>query len=164
MANDNPITGTAPDNPDLQRYFDETAERDTRDDLRFAVSELTAKQRIAVDCGCGAGADIGYLSGEGFSVHAFDIEAEAIARCQHRYGNIEGITLAVSTFVEFNYPACSLVVADASLFFCPQPAFAKVPGKAWSVVEYFVVHFWDLMIRWPNTLMIHRLSGRRCWC
>lgn len=129
MTNGNRISEMAPDNPDLQRYFDETAERETRNDLRYAVSELTTKQRIAVDCGCGAGADIGYLAREGFIVHAFDIEADAITRCQQRYGNVEGITLAVSTFVEFDYPTCSLVVADASLFFCPQPAFATVWGK-----------------------------------
>ena len=57
---------------DLQRYYEETEQREIREDLRFAVAELDTNERLAVDCGCGSGADIAYLLGEGFTVHAFD--------------------------------------------------------------------------------------------
>lgn len=54
-------------------YYAETANSETRSDLVFATS-LVGSENIAIDCGCGSGSDIAYLRGEGFIVHAFDVE------------------------------------------------------------------------------------------
>lgn len=114
---------------DLQRYYEETEGREIRQDLRFSVAELDTNERVAVDCGCGSGADIAYLLGEGFTVHAFDIERSAIDRCHQRFASSDQLTLSVSTFLDFEYPPCSLLVADASLFFCPPHDFPSVWQK-----------------------------------
>lgn len=114
---------------DLQRYYDETEQRAVRQDLHMAVDELDNNDRVAVDCGCGSGADIAYLLEQGFAVHAFDIEKTAIKRCQQRYASHDKVTLSVSTFLDYLYPPCTLMVADASLFFCRPQDFPSVWQK-----------------------------------
>lgn len=56
----------------ITQYFEATANRPIRDDLRFAV-EVVPEPKVAIDCGCGAGADIRYLVSNGFTVNGFDI-------------------------------------------------------------------------------------------
>ena len=112
-------------NDDISKYFDATEFRDTREDLVFAVG-LVSEPRIAIDCGCGAGADIDYLIRNGFTVHGFDIEDESISRCRVRFNANDNVVLSRSSFVDFEYPQASLVVADASLYFCPISEFKKV--------------------------------------
>ena len=113
---------------DIQHYYDATENREIRSDLRFAVN-LIGGRKIAVDCGCGAGADIGYLLGEGFTIYGFDLEDEAIARCEKRFGHSKNVNLSKDTFSSFEYPEASLVIADASLFFCPRSQFESVWEK-----------------------------------
>lgn len=110
---------------DISRYYDATEYRDIREDLAFAL-EKSIEPKIAVDCGCGAGADIEHLLKNGFTVHGFDVEQESISRCQSRFGHNEKLFLSQSTFSSFHYPEASLVVADASLFFCPRSEFEDV--------------------------------------
>lgn len=110
---------------EILNYFDATKFRDTRDDLKLGV-ELVEGPRIAIDCGCGAGSDIAFLRANGFTVHAFDIEAEAIARCQKRFTGDDKVKLSQDSFSTFQYPSASLIVADASLFFCPPDEFKDV--------------------------------------
>ena len=114
----------------LQKYYDETLNREVRPDLFYAVS-LIDGEKIAVDCGCGAGADIQYLLDHDFHVHAFDIEESAIDRCRQRFADFPQVNLSQSSFIDFEYPPCQLVVADASLFFCPPEAFAA----AWLKID-----------------------------
>lgn len=113
---------------EIMAYFDSTSNRKTRDDLKLAV-ELVDNPNIAIDCGCGAGSDIAYLRSKGFFVHAFDIESESIIRCQKRFGNDKKVQLSQATFSTFSYPNASLILADASLFFCPENEFIKVWNK-----------------------------------
>ena len=110
---------------EIANYFKATESREIRDDLVFAVS-MVGEPKIAIDCGCGAGADIDYLARNGFTVHGFDVEQESISRCQSRFGDIDKVVLSESSFSNFEYPEASLVVADASLFFCPSSEFKKV--------------------------------------
>ncbi|WP_105255420.1 class I SAM-dependent methyltransferase [Pseudoalteromonas sp. T1lg75] len=107
------------------RYYDLTEHSAVRDDLRFAVT-CVAKHGVVIDCGCGAGADIAYLRAQGFTVHAFDIESEAMARCQTRFSHDPHVHLSQASFSSFAYPQADLIVADASLFFCPVAEFDRV--------------------------------------
>lgn len=109
----------------ISKYFDATANRKIRDDLLFAVANA-GEPNIAVDCGCGAGADIDYLASKGFTVYGFDVEEEAIARCEARFRHTRNVKLSKSSFSSYDFPKASLVVADASLFFCPKAEFPKV--------------------------------------
>ena len=110
---------------EIKEYYDATKDREIRSDLNFAVS-LVGDPRIAIDCGCGAGADIEYLVATGFKVYGFDIEDEAIARCNKRFKNNNDVILTKADFSSYQYPRTSLVVADASLFFCPKTEFKYV--------------------------------------
>lgn len=113
-----------------QRYYDDTENRNTREDLKLAVT-LSAPElpRTAIDCGCGAGSDIAFLRDAGFEVHAFDIEPEAINRCQIRFQGDKGVHLSCTAFENFDYPRSSLINADAALSFCPSHQFDAVWQK-----------------------------------
>jgi len=113
---------------EILRYFETTEDRETRDDLRLAVS-LVEDNKVAIDCGCGAGSDIAFLRTHGFLVHAFDIEEESIARCRRRFKDDRDVLLSQTSFKTYRYPRASLVVADASLFFCPKEDFGEVWSK-----------------------------------
>ena len=151
---------------EISKYFEATEFRGTREDLKRGVS-LVDGPRTAIDCGCGAGSDIAFLRTKGFTVYAFDIEPEAIAICQSRFGGDDKVWLSQESFSTFNYPRASLVVADASLFFCPQEEFANVWEKIFSALlpgGIFVGSFlgsedtmagpgFDRSAFWPNVLV-----------
>lgn len=114
----------------ISKYFDATENRNIRDDLIFAVDKVTGP-KVAVDCGCGAGADIQYLASNGFAVYGFDVEEEAILRCKERFKDIQSVKLSRSSFSQYEFPNVSLVVADASFFFCPKSEFPSVWRKVY---------------------------------
>lgn len=66
---------------EIIEYYNSTKHREIRSDLTYAVEQVD-EPKIAIDCGCGAGADIEYLLSENFKVHGFDSEALAIERCK----------------------------------------------------------------------------------
>ncbi len=112
----------------IKSYYDATTYSETRSDLLLAI-ELIKGTKIAIDCGCGAGSDIEQLVTLGFTVYGFDLEDESISRCQERFKNYKNVNLSRDSFTTFNYPKASLVLADASLFFCPKNEFDCVWHK-----------------------------------
>jgi len=112
----------------ISEYFDATEKRETREDLKRAIN-LVRGPKIAIDCGCGAGSDIAFLRANGFQVHAFDVEPEAIQRCEKRFIDDQKVSLTQCSFEAFVYPSASLVVADSSLCFCPEEKFDVVWQK-----------------------------------
>lgn len=110
---------------EISEYYDTTKDREIRSDLQFALS-MVRGLRIAVDCGCGAGADINYLLAKDFKVYGFDIEDESISRCKARFRKNGNVVLSTASFISYDYPEASLVVADASLFFCRKTDFDDV--------------------------------------
>ena len=119
---------------EINEYYDSTENRVVREDLIYALS-LVGEERIAIDCGCGAGSDIAFLRSKGFEVYAFDVEEESINRCQARFKGDERVHLSNDDFSSFTYPDVSLVVADASLFFCPPNQFNDV----WSKISFSLI-------------------------
>ncbi|MCO1335853.1 class I SAM-dependent methyltransferase [Microbulbifer sp. OS29] len=107
----------------LHRFIWDSPE--VRADLNYAVS-LLGGDGIAVDCGCGAGSDIAFLRKNDFTVYGFDIEEESILRCRKRFKNDKKVLLSLNSFSSFVFPYASLILADASLFFCPQSEFKVV--------------------------------------
>ena len=110
---------------EITEYYNATAESEVRSDLQQAM-EIVNQPKIAIDCGCGAGSDIAYLLANGYTVHAFDIEAESIRRCRERFKGETNLYLSQDGFNTFPYPPASLINADASLFFCPASEFDEV--------------------------------------
>ena len=58
-------------------------------------------------------------------MYGFDVEEESITRCRARFRNSERVHLSNSSFGSYKFPKASLIVADASLFFCPKPEFPE---------------------------------------
>lgn len=104
-------------NSEVQRYLDNTRQTPIRPELEYALG-LCANAGVAIDCGCGAGSNIAHLRTRGFSVHAYDIDKQAIALCAERFAGDANVHVSVDSFGTFSYPNASVVVADASLFFC----------------------------------------------
>ena len=113
---------------EINNYYDATEDRNIRPDLQQALG-LVIEPKLAIDCGCGAGSDIAHLLANGFVVHAFDIESESISRCRNRFRDETNLFLSHDGFITFSYPPASLVLADASLFFCPPGEFNEVWDK-----------------------------------
>jgi len=109
----------------IKQYYDSTKNRNVRSDLESALT-LTKEPKIAIDCGCGAGSDIAYLLSKGFTVYGFDLENESISICNSRFKRNKKVILSQDSFNSFEYPRASLVLADASLFFCPEKDFENV--------------------------------------
>jgi len=81
------------------------------------------------NCGCGAGSDIAFLRAQNFFVYAFDVEKVSIARCGAKFKGDINVLLSQDSFNTYKYPVASLIVADASLFFCPAQEFSEVWRK-----------------------------------
>lgn len=88
---------------EITEYYDSTERREIRSDLAFAVN-LVGDPKIAIDCGCGAGADIKYLFAKGFKVYGFDIEEESISRCKKRFKNNQDVILSKAGFSPVRTP------------------------------------------------------------
>jgi SAM-dependent methyltransferase len=125
----------------IQDYYNSSENSDVRPDLVSAISllddsRLLAESRIAIDCGCGAGSDIEFLRKNDFTVYAFDLEEESIRRCAKRFKRDEGVILSVDSFSSFAYPSASLILADASLLFCPRSEFDQV----WANIKHALIN------------------------
>lgn len=106
----------------VEAYYRETKDSEVRPELEFAFEKLI-ERTVAVDCGCGAGSNIVHLRNKGFVVHAYDIDEEAVSICTERFKDDSNVFVSTGSFGTFDYPKSSLVLADASLFFCPEQEF-----------------------------------------
>ncbi|NOI27184.1 class I SAM-dependent methyltransferase [Vibrio coralliilyticus] len=79
--------------------------------------------KVAIDCGCGTGSDIAYLAQQGYQVHGFDNNEDAIGLCRDRFADQPSINISLSTFETFRYPQAGVVLAHNSLFFAEPEAF-----------------------------------------
>jgi len=158
---------------EIKEYYVSTEQREIRTDLEHAVS-MVGTPKIAIDCGCGAGSDIAYLLEHEFKVYGFDIEEESILRCKKRFKHNNNVYLSKNSFESFDYPKASLVVADASLFFCCKQAFDDI----WLKIEralfsggIFCGSFlgpedtmagldYDKSAWWPNVLVLYEKQVR----
>lgn len=104
------------------KYYEKSKDRPMLPGLPEAL-ELARhlEPKIAVDCGCGAGQDIVHLLDEGFTVFGFDVEPKSVALCQQRFAENKQFSVTQASFGTYVFPEqASLIVASASLFFCPE--------------------------------------------
>lgn len=158
---------------EILNYYDCTENKKTREDLVFAQQQI--KQgvlKVAIDCGCGAGSDIAYLRKHDFTVYAFDIESDSINRCQERFKKDNQVLLSKDSFVTFQYPQSSIIVADASLFFCPKDEFSLVWNKITDSLiiggifcgsflgpnDTMATPYYNKDAYWPDILVLDELS------
>lgn len=119
---------------EVMEYYHQTQQGEMRPELEYAIS-ISSGSGIAIDCGCGAGSNIAHLRAAGYIVHAFDINEQAITLCVARYKNDSNVSLCVDSFGSYLYPSASLIVADASLFFCPADEFELFINKMHQSLE-----------------------------
>lgn len=118
----------------VKSYFEKSRNASIRPELEYAITE-SAGGGTAIDCGCGAGANIAHLRARGFLVNAFDIDEHAISLCADRFANDSNVVLSVDSFGSFNYSRAALLIADASLFFCPADEFILFMQKMYLSLE-----------------------------
>jgi SAM-dependent methyltransferase len=94
-----------------------------------AVELNSSGFKSAIDCGCGSGSDIHYLSQQGYRVNGFDNNADAIEICRERFGNDVMVDIACCSFEDYDYSDCGLVLAHSSLFFSDSERFPETWKK-----------------------------------
>ncbi|PVZ68446.1 SAM-dependent methyltransferase [Pelagibaculum spongiae] len=114
---------------DWHTYYQQVLEYPQRPSTERAVALLKQQQlmepaaTVAVDCGCGIGRDSAWLLEQGFSVFGFDNAEQAIEVCLQRFVDQPHAHFMVSNFADYQYPEANLLIANASLFFCPEADF-----------------------------------------
>ena len=86
--------------------------------LDKALSFLEGLPKIAIDCGCGAGNESGFLIEQNFIVHAFDPSTQARDICLQKFAGYDNFIFALEGFENYDFPNASLIIALLSLFFC----------------------------------------------
>ena len=106
-------------------YYQKTRNRPHFPRTELAASLVQSDRKVAVDCGCGVGADIQYLASIGYRVYGFDAHSQAVAICQERFAHDSQVSLATSRFETYAYPLASLLIANESLYFADANNFAR---------------------------------------
>ncbi|HMS54543.1 MAG TPA: class I SAM-dependent methyltransferase [Fimbriimonadaceae bacterium] len=100
-------------------YYDATTDKPLHP-LLISLEPYLPKSGLAVDLGCGVGIGTKFLLEHGLQVIAVDAEAEAF----DRMGDL-ACTRVCSSFSDFKFPACDVVVAQFSLFFLSDGEFRE---------------------------------------
>lgn len=116
---------------DWTRFNRRRRPRPTRELLRRTLSCIEysgAGPGVAVDLGCGSGADALEMLNAGWTVHAVDADPVGLALLAEAAGPELAARLQVHPvrFEDFEFPACDLVWAGHSLPFCPAAALPAV--------------------------------------
>lgn len=77
-----------------------------------------AKERIAVDCGCGTGRDTLFLLEQGYQVYAFDIDLSSLQVLSEHPLTAATPKLEIQhcSFADYHFPRAHLINASACLF------------------------------------------------
>ena len=114
-----------------QRYYQKALLKKHHQRCEFALKLNLSASRVAIDCGCGTGADIAFLAESGYDVHGFDINEQAITICRERFSSTSNISLSQTSFEQFTYPSAGIVIANDSLFFADKKQF----WRTWQNIE-----------------------------
>lgn len=114
------------DNTDIwQQYYHKALSRAHSLRTELAVSLNTSGLKVAVDCGCGTGSDMAFLSARGYQVHGFDVNSDSVSLCRERFAGDGQVTVSQAAFEDYEYPAAGLMIAHSSLFFADPTRFAS---------------------------------------
>ncbi len=109
-----------------EKYYQKILSNPHRAQTEIAETLNSSGNNRAIDCGCGTGADIAFLSQKGYEVFGFDVHEDSVRICKERFIENKNVHITKSSFTDFNYPESGLILANASLFFCEPKDFAKV--------------------------------------
>jgi len=129
----------------LRRYYEKALSRPHLKRTELAVQLNESNTNVATDCGCGPGSDIEYLERQGYQVHGFDINPDAVDMCKERFGSKYLVEISESSFELFDYPKSGVVIANSSLFFADPTQFESTWRKIESSIEVGGVFAGDFM-------------------
>jgi len=129
----------------LREFYQRAQSRPHLKRTEFAVTLNKSGLNVATDGGCGAGSDIDYLASQGYQVHGFDINADAVAICQQRFSDRSLIDISQASFESFDYPRAGLVIANSSLFFASPVEFERSWQRLEASIETGGVFAGDFM-------------------
>jgi len=128
-----------------RQYYEKALYRPHAKRTEFASRLKESNLNIAIDCGCGTGSDIQYLEQQGYQVHGFDINPDAIAICRDRFDAKPVVEVSESSFESFDYPKAGVVIANSSLFFADPSVFNTTWNKIKLSIEVGGVFAGDFM-------------------
>ncbi len=129
----------------LQEYYKKVENAPHRPLLEWAAASNESSIFTAIDCGCGTGEDSVYLSLLGYTVHAFDINSNAVEICSNKFENHPNVLVTENSFENFCYPRSGLVVAHSSLFFCDPSVFTNTLDKILASIQVGGIFCGDFM-------------------
>ena len=128
-----------------QEYYKKVLSKPHMARTELAVKLNNSNKKIAIDMGCGTGCDSGYIAQLGYHVFSFDINGESISICQERFKNEAQVTISQSSFENYDYPKCGLIIANSSLFFAQPTLFEITWGRIVASIEKGGVFAGDFM-------------------
>ncbi|WP_305856102.1 class I SAM-dependent methyltransferase [Balneatrix alpica] len=117
-----------------RQYYKKALSRPHHPRTELAVQSNESCSKVAIDCGCGTGSDIVYLSEQGFYVFGFDVNADSISICCDRFGSKNNVCLSQQSFETFDFPKSGVVIANSSLFFANPDTFKVTMQKITSSI------------------------------
>ncbi|USD64031.1 class I SAM-dependent methyltransferase [Vibrio sp. SCSIO 43136] len=115
--------------PPWDAFYEKAKSRRHNPKTEQALKHNQSHYQVAIDAGCGVGADTRYLLTQGYSVHAFDNNDKAISMCSELTPESPFIEFTLASFEHFDYPSCGVFVANSSLFFADQQHFESLWQK-----------------------------------
>ena len=113
-------------NKDIWRqYYEKALGRKNAPKTELALKLNTTGLHVAVDCGCGTGSEIAYMAEQGYRVHGFDMNPDAVAICHERFGDNSLVDVSEASFENFEYPEAGVIIANSSLFFAEPTCFLR---------------------------------------
>ncbi|SON52918.1 class I SAM-dependent methyltransferase [Vibrio tapetis] len=100
-----------------QDYYQQTQNKPHHVRTQLAAELNKSGLNKAIDCGCGTGNDVRYLSQLGYQVSGFDVNEDSVALCRKRFAGDDSVHIAHSNFEQFEYSRCGVVIAHSSLYF-----------------------------------------------
>lgn len=107
-----------------QQYYQKALSRPHSARTELAVSLNTSGLQVAVDCGCGTGSDIAFLTERDYQVHGFDVNSDSVGLCRERFADDAQVSISQAAFEEYAYPRSGVMIAHSSLFFADPARFA----------------------------------------
>lgn len=126
-------------------YYKAAQNRPHQPLTELAIKHNSSNCQVAIECGCGTGCDVKYLSDMGYRVHAFDSHPDSVNICQHRFAGNDLVNVSQNSFEQFDYPKTGLVLANSSLFYADPAVFTETWTKIVNAIEIGGVFAGDFM-------------------
>lgn len=128
-----------------RQYYEKSLKRKHNPRTEFAVKLNESNVSIAVDCGCGTGADIAYLEQAGYQVIGFDLNQDSVEICQARFACNSLVEIECASFDHFTFPRSGVITANSSLFFATPKTFHQMWKRLTDSLEIGGVFAGDFM-------------------